>query len=81
MSIHLSIDRFEGREKETAVLLTDDGRQIDFPRDLLPRGARAGDVLTLDIGRDVEGTRQLSDETRKIQDELQRRDPGGDLTL
>ena len=35
---------------------TDDGRSIIFPRDLLPRGAKAGELLTMTLDRDVEGT-------------------------
>jgi hypothetical protein len=45
--IRLSIDRFEGDKKRIAVLLTDDGTQIDFPKVLLPKGAKAGDLLAL----------------------------------
>jgi hypothetical protein len=56
MTVLLSVDRFEGVRKETAVLVTDDGRQIDFPRKLLPRGVKAGDVMTFDIARDADDT-------------------------
>ena len=51
MTLRLSIDRFEGDRKQVAVLLTDDGTPINFPRALLPKGARAGDVLTLQLER------------------------------
>ena len=81
MRIQLSIDRFEGKRKEIAVLLTDEGQQLDFPRALLPVGAKAGEVLTLDIERNLEATKQLREETRKLQEELRKRDPGGDITL
>jgi hypothetical protein len=53
MTIRLSIDRFEGDRKQVAVLLTDDGTPINFPKALLPKGARPGDVLTLRIERDT----------------------------
>jgi hypothetical protein len=77
----LSLDRFEGKDRSIAVLLTEDGQTIAFPRALLPAGARAGDVLALSLERDAEATRELVEETRAIQDELKRRDPGGDLKL
>ena len=81
MTIRLSIDRFEGDGKQIAVLLTDDGQTINFPRALLPKGCRAGDVLALNLERDTEATRRVSEETRKLQDELESRDTGEDLVL
>ncbi len=67
MNLRLSIDRFEGRKKEIAVLLTDDGIQINFPKRLLPKGVKAGDILSFEIERDFETTRQVSDQTRAVQ--------------
>ena len=49
MNLRLSIDRFEGRKKEIAVLLTDDGTQINFPKRLLPKGVKAGAILCFEI--------------------------------
>jgi hypothetical protein len=74
MTIRLWIDRFEGDKKQAAVLLTDDGSPINFPKALLPKGARPGDVLTLQIERDTEAT-------KRVQAELRKTDPGGDLRL
>lgn len=79
--MRLSIDRFEGEGKRIAVLLAEDGTPINFPRSLLPRGARAGDVLTFLIERDVAATRRVTLETRKLQAELEKSDPGGDIRL
>jgi hypothetical protein len=79
MKIQLSIDRFEG--KGLAVLLTDDGEQIDFPRNLLPKGSKAGDILSFDITRDTEATDRLRKETRDLQDRLKKSDTGGDIDL
>lgn len=79
--MRLSIDRFEGDKKQVAVLLAEDGTAIHFPRSLLPKGVKAGDLLTIRIERDSEATRKLADRTRKVQDELTRTDPGGDLKL
>jgi hypothetical protein len=81
VTTRLSIDRFEGDRQQVAVLLTDDGTPINFPKALLPRGARPGDVLTLQIERDTEATRRVADATRRVQDELKERDAGGDLKL
>ncbi len=81
MPIRLSLDRFEGDKKQVAVLLTDDGTAINFPRALLPKGARIGDVLTVSLERDVEATRKLAADTRKVQAQLRKTDPGGDIKL
>jgi hypothetical protein len=42
---------------------------------------RAGDILTLRIERDAEATRKLAEDTRKVQDQPEKTDPGGDLRL
>jgi hypothetical protein len=78
VKVRLSIDRFEG---DIAVLLTDDGHQINVPKTLLPKGVRAGDILTLTIERDTEATKKVAKETRAIQDELKKTDTGGDISL
>jgi hypothetical protein len=77
----LSLDRFEGKGKQIAVLVTDDGESLNFPKALLPAGAKPGDVLTLTLERDDGATRDVSDQTRRIQDKLAERDPGGDIKL
>lgn len=81
MAVKLTIDRFEGDDPPLAVLLTDDGHAINFPRRLLPEGAEAGDVLSLTIRRDQTATNELKRGTRQVEEELDRRDPGGDITL
>ena len=81
MTICLSIDRFEGDKKQTAVLLAEDGTAINFPKALLPKGSKAGDLITLQIERDTEGTRKLAAATRKVQAQLKKSDPGGDIRL
>ena len=78
MHAHLSIDRFEG---ETAVLVGEANGSIDFPLSLLPEGSKPGDVLSFVIERDLAATKELQDDTKRIQDELRKRDPGGDLDL
>jgi hypothetical protein len=81
MTLHLSVDRFEGKNKSIAVLLTDEGDSISFPKALLPAGVMAGDVLTLTLERDAEATRKLAEETRAVQRDLKQTDPGGDIKL
>ena len=81
MKIRLTIDRFEGDKKQIAVLLTDDGDQINFPRKLLPKGVKAGDILSFSIEQDAEATGQVAEQTRAVQDELKKTDPGGDIKL
>ena len=55
--LSLSLDRFEGKGKEIAVLLTDDGETLNIPRSLLPAGSKPGDVLTLSLEHDAGATR------------------------
>jgi hypothetical protein len=81
VKVRLSIDRFEGDGKRVAVLLSDDGTQVNFPRALLPKGVKAGDILTLTIERDVKATRDLAKQTRAVQADLKKTDPGGDISL
>jgi Protein of unknown function (DUF3006) len=79
--ISLSFDRLEGKGKSIAVLLTDDGDTINFPHSLLPPGAKPGDVLTLALEVDTAATKDLASATRRVQDELTKQDPGGDIAL
>jgi Protein of unknown function (DUF3006) len=79
--IHLSVDRFEGKDKSIAVLVSDDGATINLPKSFLPPEVKAGDVLAMTLERDEAATIKLAAETRKIQDELLATDPGGDITL
>jgi hypothetical protein len=81
VAVHLSLDRFEGKDKAIAVLVDDDGATINVPRAFLPAGAKPGDVLAMTLERDEAATRKLADDTRKIQDELKATDPGGDIKL
>jgi hypothetical protein len=81
MTLRLSIDRFEGDRKDIAVLLADDGTSIKFPKQFMPKNARAGDILALTIERDAAATKQVAVATRAVQDEMKKTDPGGDMKL
>ncbi len=81
MKFRLSIDRFEGDRREIAVLILDDGRTIDVPRDLLPKGAQAGEVLMANLARDPKATAELAERARALRQDLGKTDPGGDIRL
>jgi hypothetical protein len=81
VTIRLTIDRFEGDKKQVAVLLTDDGTPINFPKGLLPKGSKTGDVFSLTIEKDTEATVKVADRTRSVQTDLKKTDPGGDIKL
>ena len=78
MNTTLSFDRYEGR---FAVLLTDEGQQIDFPKELLPKGAKPGDMLSFAIDVDREATEALKKDTKELQDRLKKTDSGKDIEL
>jgi hypothetical protein len=83
-TVALALDRIEAGKaegEEIAVLLTDDGNAINVPRGLLPASARPGDVLDVTFRRDLEATRRIVEETKKVQDDLKATDPGGDIRL
>ena len=81
MAIHFSFDRLEGKGKGVAVLVAEDGASINVPRSLLPAGAKPGDVLALTLEVDPEATKKLAADTARLQEELGRTDPGGDIKL
>jgi Protein of unknown function (DUF3006) len=81
VSVRLSLDRFEGKSKEIAVLVNDEGQTVNLPNSLLPPGTEPGDVLTLTLERDDVASHRVSAETSRVQDKLSKRDPGGDIKL
>ena len=62
-------------------MVTDDGQQFNIAKGLLPKGAKAGDVLTLQIELDKEATQKVAIETKRVQAQLKKTDPGGDIRL
>lgn len=82
MQVSLTIDRFEGDKKDIAVLIDDGGdHTINWPRVMLPKGAKAGDVLTFEIGVDAATTQKVAAQTKAVQEDLKRTDPGGNIKL
>ena len=83
MDLKLSIDRVEDGAKgeALAVLLLEDGRTFSLPRDLLPKGVKAGDSLTMALARDPKADADLARQARAIRDRARNSDPGGDVRL
>ena len=86
----LAVDRLEGK---TAVLIGDDGRELEVSRRQLPQdGRREGAVLRVDLNErgellwlsarvDREEEARRLDEARRRIDRLRSTDPGGDVSL
>ena len=66
MTIRPSIARLEKQRKQTALLASNDVQQFNFHKGQSAKGAKADDVLTLRIERDVSATRKVADETKEI---------------
>ncbi len=81
MAHRMSVDRFEGKDKEIAVLVDDDGAILNIPRALLPDDIGAGEVVTVAITRDAQATAEIAEEAQRLAAELKATDPGGDLSL
>ena len=77
----VSIDRFEGKSKQIAVLIDEEGETYLRPRGHLPEGAKEGDVLRHDLTHDREATERVHRETKGVQRQLRGRDQGGDIKL
>lgn len=69
-----TIDRFEG---DIAVLLirNDESIHIDFPRKLLPEGCREGDILDININRDIESTEVARERVSSLIEKLKNKRP------
>jgi len=86
---YYSVDRMENK---IAVLVGDDGTQVEVSSQRLPTGAREGSVLQVSVGKDgsPEWSSAVLDEAERGRrakqagetlDRLRKRDPGGDMTL
>ena len=82
------VDRIEGG---TAIVVGDDGRTFDVPRDRLPKGSHEGSVLRVSSAGQVPDWRDATideaergrreKEARRTLDRLKQGDPGGDVQL
>ena len=73
-----TIDRFEA---QWAVLETPNGKTINYPRNLLPKGAKEGDVFDLNIDISKEATEERKTNIKGRVDDLKKKDEGGDIQL
>ena len=73
-----TIDRFEG---QWAVLETPEGKTINYPRNLLPKGAKEGDVFDLNIDMNQEATEERKKNIKGRVDDLKKKDKGGNIQL
>lgn len=65
------IDRFEGK---FAVLLVGDNEiKVDFPKKLLPEGAREGSWLMIDLRLDQEETKKQKEKIGSLLDKLKKK--------
>jgi|WetSurMetagenome_2_1015567.scaffolds.fasta_scaffold02974_5 hypothetical protein len=71
----MTIDRIE---EGVAVLLSreDRPRTMSVPLSFLPPGSREGDIVTVEIGRDGEETRETTDRVRDLITKLKNKRPG-----
>ncbi len=88
----VTIDRFEDGyavllvrgEKGTDSPCASESVHIDFPVQLLPEGCREGDVLDIEISRDVESTEEAKKRVSDLIEKLKRKnveDTGKNNTL
>lgn len=80
MLIQLIIDRFEGKD---AVLESQEKTPLifNFPRSLLPQGAKEGTVLRFNIDLDEKETETRRNNIQEQLDNLKKKDQGGDIQL
>ena len=80
MLIQLVIDRFEGKY----VILESQNKNsliFNFPRSLLPQGAKEGNVLRFNIDLDEKETETRRNNIQEQLDNLKKKDQGGDIQL
>jgi len=67
MKINLTIDRFE---EEKAVLISDEGEKIIWPKSKLPKDTKEGDILTFAIRSDEEEKEEKKKMAKEILNEI-----------
>mgnify|MGYP002517024988 FL=1 len=67
-----SIDRIT--EQTAYILLNDDEHELQFPTELLPKGATEGMAFTITIARNEEEEERLHQEIAALRDELAQRE-------
>jgi len=64
MLIQAVIDRFEGNK--TVLLVGDDEAQVVWPKNILPREVKEGDILRMDLQIDGEATAAAKAEAESL---------------
>ncbi|HET7478482.1 MAG TPA: DUF3006 domain-containing protein [Rubrobacteraceae bacterium] len=72
--MRVQIDRFEDRGWAVLLLYPEGKRSFDVPREMLPDGAREGDVFEARFEPVPEERERLARENRQLVDELLKRD-------
>ncbi|WP_367343847.1 DUF3006 domain-containing protein [Methanomethylovorans sp.] len=69
MTIKVTLDRIEN---ETAVLLVrpEETTKISIHISLLPEGSKEGDILNIDIVKDIQGTEQAKERVSSLLEKL-----------
>ena len=80
MNITLVLDRFEGKY---AILESQEKHPLifNFPRHLLPKDAKEGTVLNVNISIDQEETKRRKYKVQDLLNNLKEQDKGGDIQL
>lgn len=70
-------------EEGMASVEVEDGKMITIPRAALPKGAKPGDVITLDVDRAAtkQAVVESAAQVAKGREASKRRDKGGDIAL
>lgn len=72
-------------EENVASIELTDGKMIQLPVSLLPKGAKSGQMLRVTLEIDDAATkrahRQSASQVKQISDESKKSDPGGDIAL
>ncbi len=61
------IDRFEG---DWAIIETQNRYTFNFPRFVLPPGAKEGDVISIQVGIDLVATKERAEKSKRLLDNL-----------
>ncbi len=72
--MRVQLDRFEDNGMAVLLLYPHGRESFDVPRELLPEGARAGDVFEVSFTHDWRETEWMAAENEKLLDELLGRD-------
>ena len=72
--MRVQIDRFEDNDMVVLLLYPGGRRCFDVPRELLPEGARAGDIFDVGFAHDREETGRMAAENKGLLDDLLGRD-------